>query len=163
MARLLTLVTVLALGAGALACGSDPDGDDAKNDSARAANSTTASVPTRSGGDPDGTPDEQVRATYDTLVDALYAKKTQSVCDLLTPAAEKRLAEKSTCAKKLTNFIDSLGGGLIKDRPKVIKVTIRGDRALARAKTRKSNAYTIPFLNNNGTWQIDGGFETAGL
>jgi len=162
------LPLVVVLGVAALAgCGDSDDGDGGSNGGAAASQPADtqpggAAKPAKGGSD-----EEQIRAVYATLREAFYGDDPKGVCATMTESAQKRFGAISppavTCVERAArvNAANSTGRDG-DDRPDIVAMRIRGDRAIAQAKTPRTLSYPVPFARVNGEWKVDGGFGAPG-
>lgn len=160
-----TLATAIAaLVALALAaCGSNNDNGDSgspdqADNSTPAADTATNNTDNDSNTTDDADDDEtQIKAVYNSLVDAVYKGDGKTACSHLTPKIRQELAKRdnTTCAQYIQNAL----ADPTKEHPRIYQLQVQGNRALAKAGTPKTNKYPVPFTKNNqGTWQISGGY-----
>lgn len=111
------------------------------------------------GGSSSQSSDERaVRAKYKEFSDALYAKDVKAACGAMTEETQRRYAAvepaKRTCEQRIASLADPQR--LSKNRPRIVKLRVRGNKASAWAKTKNSNRYRIPFVKRDGEWRIAG-------
>lgn len=147
--RAMAVAMALVVALGAAACGGEDGGD----------GGGAAAAKTRSGGDPDGTPEEQVKAAYDAFVADFYAHRSGPLCTRLTDDAQQRFGGDRPCKRRFDTMFEE--ETFVADRPYVVQAEVEGDQASVRVKTRKSNAYSVPLRKEDGEWKIDGGFATG--
>jgi hypothetical protein len=156
-ATMLTGVALLASGCG------DSNGDDGGGD----ATGAQATSDQREQGSDEGAAetlddDAQIKAVYAKLTDAFYADDATAFCDLLTKSAQRELASVApkpmSCVEFVTDLVAEDKQGRKGDaRPSIVKLTVKGDRAVALTKTPRSLRYRVTFVKQDGTWKINGG------
>jgi hypothetical protein len=97
-----------------------------------------------------------IRARYREFVDAVYAADLDAACAMLTASAREQLAGERTCEEAMGSRVGA--ESLSPNRPYIVKLRVRGDRAQLRAKTKNSEAYPVPLVEQDGEWMFDGGF-----
>jgi ABC-type enterochelin transport system substrate-binding protein len=162
--RLLALVATLALTLAVGACGSDDDDGGDKGSNAADTTSTAATKPVAQ----DGTPEEQIRASYAAFVDGFYKKDAGTICSWMTEEAQQRFGKTfqkdsgkgaATCESQMTALINS-AEDFSKNKPSIVKLKVNGKTAVIGAKTRNSDVYKVPFVKEGGVWKVSGGFST---
>ena len=138
-------------------CGSGDDADGDAGGSGDAAAKTSEQPPAARDS---GTPEDRIRATYAALIDAFYDHDAAEFCALMSEAGKRQMIE-ATGAKDCETHVDKLvaldkTGRPGDAKPKLVKVTVRGDRALAVAKTPRSLRYGVKFAQEGDTWVVDG-------
>jgi hypothetical protein len=151
--RIAALMALLVLALGAASCGGD-DGDDGDGGAA-------ASTQPQDEVDPasfDNTPEGQIRELHAKFINVFYEKDVETVCDLTTRKGQRQWAKgpAKSCEDGLTKFYDSVSG-LAKNRPRVLKVRIDGNRALATTRVKGSQNYPVQFRKEDGEWKMDAG------
>lgn len=162
----LAVVAMLAVAAMAGGCGGSDDDEPAGGGSAAAdvdggQSSAGGEQPDGGGSDASdqdvGGPEGEIRALYERFVEVVYDGDAQAACSLLAPAARKKFADgRDSCEAAMKVRLDPKK--LSKNRPYLVGVKIRGEKALARGKTKNSNTYPIPLVKQGGEWKINGGF-----
>lgn len=151
-ARLAAGLTAVALAMGAAACGSD---DDEPASPKGSADGNARQVSESPDPKPEPAGDEAtIRQIYDELVDAFYAGDGERACALLTKEAQKGLSGTVPCEK----YIKSKAKELSPERPFIASLRVQGDRAEARAGTKKTAKYPVLFKKIDGEWKIYGGY-----
>lgn len=171
--RSLALAAAILVAAMLAACGDSGDSDsgDGGQRAADVANGPVDGGPdgdagdAKDAGDPEA--EREIRALYAELADAFYGNDPEGLCSLLTKSAQQQLGALSepptTCVNRAREIIEqnqkgSPGGG----RPRIVSLTVNGDRARALAKAPRTLRYPVPFVKVDGTWKVDGGF-TSGI
>jgi hypothetical protein len=153
--RAAALVALLMLALGAAACGDD-DGDGDGNAGGAAAAQTQSEDKL----DPasfDNSPEGQVEAAHAEFINVFYTKDADRICALSSSKAQREWRGKlDSCEAGVNAFFKGISS-LAKDRPRVVKVRISGNRALAQTKVKGSQVYPAPFVKEDGKWKIDGG------
>jgi hypothetical protein len=151
--RLAALMALLVLALGAASCGGD-DGDDGDDGAAAKAQSQGEVDPASF----DDSPEGQIRALHARFINVFYDKDLETVCDLTTRKGKRQWAEgpATSCEDGLKRFFDSVSG-LAKNRPRVLRVRIDGDRALATTRVKGSQVYPVQFRKEDGEWKMDAG------
>jgi hypothetical protein len=151
--RLLALVAVLSLAVGVTACGDSDDGDSS------ASTGGGASADTSPGGSSDAaaTPEGEVKAAYEQLLDNFKAGKAQAACALLTARGKEQTAQIAgpdypTCEKVVKGLSERINPRF---RPRVVNVRVNGKRAVATVKTGEEVRGNYIFANSGGSWKLD--------
>lgn len=158
MLRVLALIALLVLALGVVACGDSDDSDSSGNGAAAAQGDSN-------GGDDDApaadTPKGQVQAAYDEYIETFYEKDSAAVCDMLSQKGQGlwqkwAKGQGRTCESAVDKFFNS-DVKLSSNRPYLVRVRLSGSRALAMAKTKRSDVYPVPMVKDGGQWKIDTG------
>ena len=136
--RALAYGAALALATTAAGCGGADGGDDAG----------------------DAETEQRVEATYLQFVKAAYGGDAKGGCALMSDAARKRFMNRNpgvrTCEKAFSALFDP--DKLSENRPSVLAVEVKGNRAVAVVKTRNSDRYRMPMVREGNAWKLNGGF-----
>ncbi|HYI99591.1 MAG TPA: hypothetical protein VEX36_07955 [Thermoleophilaceae bacterium] len=149
------LVAVLVLALGAAACGDD-DGDSDGDGGGNAAAQTQSEDKL----DPasfDNSPEGQVEAAHAEFINVFYSKDAERICALSSRKAQREWKAKlDSCEAGVDAFFKGISS-LAKDKPRIVKVRISGNRALAQTRVKGSQVYPAPFVKEDGKWKVDGG------
>lgn len=152
--RVAALMALLVLALGTASCGDD-DADD--GDGGAAANTQSQSQDEVDPASFDDSPEGQIRALHAAFINAFYDKDVETVCDLTTRKGQRLWARGAkSCEDGLKKFYDSVSG-LGKNRPRVLKVRIDGQRALATTQVKGNDVYPVQFRKQSGEWKMDAG------
>jgi hypothetical protein len=146
------LAMLVALALGAAACGDDgDDGDDGGGGAAAASQDQPQPEAF------DNTPEGRIRALHAQYIDLYYDKNVAAVCDLTSRKGRRLWAKNAkSCEDGMKKFLGRIVR-LSKNRPRVLKVRISGDRAIAQTRVKGSSVYPVLFRKEGGEWKLDGG------
>lgn len=149
--RAITVLAVSACVAGVVACGSDDDGG---------GNATAGAGATDQG---QAVSDEQaVKAAVREMQDGLYAGSGARVCGSLTQNARKKTATasggKQSCEQRMEPLAEAFKESRAKGetiRPKVVKVSVKGNRGNAKMQEGHGQPYLVPVVREGGDWKLN--------
>jgi ketosteroid isomerase-like protein len=158
--RLLAFAAAALFALGLAACGDSDDGGDGSADQGdRTADGD------RSGGAGGSSDESRARATVERLYAGIRAGDADAVCSTLTAPAQKQVAagaigsgKAGSCADAFQQFLDAAekqGGLNLTLKAKVERVTVKGDKAVAKVSFGKTRAGEIPLVKQDGEWKLD--------
>jgi hypothetical protein len=143
------VATLLALSA--IGCGDDPaSGPEAGRQTAAA---------------PDAAAERrEVARTYRRYSDALYAGPPERLCALMTSHARRSAAgadgERVSCVKLYSATLDPEAARTPHPEPRVLRVEIKGDRAVLRIMRPGAVEFTrVRMTREQGAWKVDGDID----
>lgn len=140
------LLVMLALALGAASCGDSEDADGGGDAAAAERKQVFAN-----------TPDGRIRATYADFVDVFYERDAQAICDLMTQRTQRELAKQmrkdKSCKSRVGFYFDN-GSRPVKDKPKILRIKIKGSRAVAVTQVKGSRRYPVSFAKEDGEWKL---------
>lgn len=150
--RVLALMAGLALTLGVAACGdSNDDGD---GDAAARSGSSSVSTAEK----------EAVTAAVKRMQDGFYSGSATKVCASLTPKARRETAvdsegKRTSCRTNIGKLVKYFRANNKGERPalvpKVVKVTIEGDKATAMLREGHKDPYPFPLERTAGEWKVN--------
>lgn len=150
--RYVALIVGLVLAVGVAACGSDDGSDDGTNAAAERQDARVQQSAGVLGDAKPGTPQDEIASVYVKHVDAYYTGAPKTVCETMTRAARAAVAGKGTCEQWVKSTLS--GGDISPNRPYIVKLDLRGDRASALVKTKNSQRYPLTFVKEDGEWRV---------
>jgi len=149
--RVATLLALLLSILAPASCGEDGgDGSDRQAASSAAESHVDpASFPETAEG--------QIRSLHARFVNVLNGGDVESVCDLTTRKGQRQWAEGAkSCQEGVEVFYDSAAGPP-QSRPRVLEVSVDGDRAVATTSSEGGGIYPARFRIEDGLWKVDQG------
>lgn len=114
----------------------------------------------KNGAPADASSEEQaVYDTYARFVNDIYSGNAAGACQAMTPRIRKQMRTlgvgQPTCERQVSLVLDTDSKKVL--RPRIVRLSMNGDKALAKAKAGNSQLYDVPFVKRGEEWKIDGG------
>lgn len=151
--RALIVATALALAAAGCG-GSDDDGEGGDAGGATPAQAADRPPLPPDAAEPRTPVESEIHDAYSRFTGAMTAQDHEAACAVLTPRAQKRIGEGIGCERRFKSLLGS--GETGQDPAYITRLNVEGDRAIAGAKTRTSDVYTVEFRKHDGEWKING-------
>lgn len=119
------------------------------------------------GGGTDGEAEEkQVRSAYAQLQARFEAKDTSGVCARISRKAKRQVGsmahtQPTTCQRDVRQLFKWIKTDATA-RPKLLRVTVDGDKATVRTRLSESSTGRIPFVEEDDKWKLDNFFGITG-
>jgi hypothetical protein len=116
-------------------------------------------------GEQSGDAGKQVRAAYAQLQSRFDARDARGVCARITEAAKVQIgsfghAQPTTCVSDVRQLFKWIKPGRAESTtaPRLVKVTVKDEKATATARLTSDADGRIPFVKEDGEWKLDNFF-----
>jgi hypothetical protein len=152
--RVVAVAAAAALALAIGACGGSDDGGGGDPDTGAGG---TKPVSTEIG----GSPEQQIKKTYDLLVKYIYSGQGERACDLMTPRIQRFFERSGKTTDSCAAFWEKIRSKLPKDdtRPRILSLKVNGNKAVAQTKHGQYEVYPVPFVKRDGEWRMNGGIS----